>query len=102
MNKKLPKMAMPIVLAAGLVLLSTAVSASTGTEFKASADKFDSWLGGEYGRAGALGASMLGVITGMVMKSFMPVLMGLAFAIGIPLVTGIINTSFTAVLPAML
>lgn len=86
---------------ATFVLLVTAteiVCAATGTEFKKSADKFDGWLNGEYGRMIALGGTGVGAFIGMVSKSFMPVLWGVGAAISVPLICGMINSSFTAVL----
>jgi hypothetical protein len=74
------------------------VCATTGTEFKKSADKFEGWLNGEYGRMIALGGTGVGAFIGMVSKSFMPVLWGVGAAISIPLISGMIKGSFTAVL----
>lgn len=91
-----------LALLLGLLTLSGVAAATTGTEFKASADKFDGWIGGEYGRAAALGGTGIGLFTGMITKSFIPVLWGLGAAIGAPLIIGIINGSFTAVMPAVL
>jgi len=81
-----------------LIMATEIVCASTGTEFKKSADKFEGWLNGEYGRMIALGGTGVGAFIGMVSKSFMPVLWGVGAAISVPLICGMIKSSFTAVL----
>lgn len=91
-----------LAIVVGLLALSGVAAATTGTEFKTSADKFSGWIGGEYGRAAALGGTGIGLFSGMITKSFIPVLWGLGAAIGAPLLIGIINGSFTAVMPAVL
>lgn len=87
-----------LLVLAGLLAVTGTAMAATGTEFKDSADKFDGMLGGQYGRAAALGGTAIGLITAMVTKSFMPVLWGVGAAIGVPIIIGIINGSFTAVI----
>ncbi|MCC7005655.1 MAG: hypothetical protein IT497_03285 [Ottowia sp.] len=87
-----------LLLLTSLMLVVGYANASTGTEFKASADKFWGWISGEYGRMVALGGTGVGAFIGMVSKSFMPVLWGLGAAVALPLVGGIINSGFTAVL----
>ena len=87
-----------LLLLIGLLVVTDAVLATTGKEFKDSAEKFSGMLGGEYGRAAALGGTGLGLISAMVTKSFMPVLWGVGAAIGVPVILGIINGSFAAVI----
>lgn len=87
-----------LLLLVGLLAVAGVAAATTGAEFKNSADKFDGLLGGQFGRAAALGGTGLGLITAMVTKSFMPILWGLGAAIGLPIIIGIINGSFTAVI----
>jgi conjugal transfer pilus assembly protein TraA len=95
MSKKKLKSILTFVFLIGAVEM---VCATTGTEFKKSADKFEGWLNGEYGRMIALGGTGVGAFIGMVSKSFMPVLWGVGAAISIPLISGMIKGSFTAVL----
>lgn len=87
-----------LLLLTSLMLTAGYVSASTGTEFKPSADKFSGWIMGEYGRMIALGSTGVGGLISLGTKQFMPILIGAGVGIALPLVAGLINGSFTAVI----
>lgn len=83
----------------GLGLLAAGIAeASTGTEFQQSGDKLEGWIGGQYGRAAALASTGIGLLYSIGTKQFMPILYGLGGAIALPLVIGVIDSSFSAVM----
>jgi conjugal transfer pilus assembly protein TraA len=98
----LKKMAAPSV---GALLAVSAMSASaattgggnTGAEFQGLYNMINAWLTGYFGKAIALGAFLLGCITGIMGKPIMA-LVGIAFAIVLTVGPGIIDGMFAALI----
>lgn len=87
------------VLFLALVLgTEAAIASTTGAEFQSGSDRVEGWVGGYYGRMVAFGATGLGILFSAITKSFLPALSGLGLALVVPIVTGIIDASFTAVI----
>jgi type IV secretory pathway VirB2 component (pilin) len=83
-----------------LVLLMVVQSAyaSDGTEFEEAAAKFEGWVKGNLGKLAALVAIAVGSVVAAVRKDWSWFFGALVLAIGIGIVVGIVNASFTAVI----
>lgn len=71
-------------------------STSTNTEFDDAADKFESWIKGNLGKAISFVALMFGAAFAAVKKDGTYFVFAIFVAIGIQIIVGIINSSFTA------
>lgn len=89
------------LIALGVIMLAVSdqsFAASTNTEFKAPSTKLNDWALGDYGKAAATLGLMAGVGTAAWTKDFGASLKGAGLALIIPIVGGIINGGFTAVI----
>lgn len=71
-------------------------STSTNTEFDAAASKFEDWIKGNLGKAISFVALMFGAAFAAVKKDGTYFVFAIFVAIGIQIIVGIINSSFTA------
>lgn len=72
--------------------------ASEGTEFAASANKMEQWVRGNLGKTGALICVAVGVFVAAARKDLSWFLYSVVLAIGVGIVVGIVNASFTAII----
>ncbi len=79
-----------------LMMMVSHAYASDGAEFQAAADKFESWIKGNLGKLAAFIALAVGAIVAAVKKDWTWFLGAVVLAIGMGILTGIVNASFTA------
>lgn len=82
----------------GLMMLASGVYASEGTEFEAAVAKWDSWVKGNLGKLAALIAIGVGSIVAAVKKDWSWFFGALVLSMGIGVIVGIVNASFTAII----
>lgn len=87
-----------LTLAVGLLSCELAMAANSATEFDTTSTKFTNWVTGTYGKAAASMALMTGIGVAAFTKDFMMTLKGAGVALVVPIVMGIINGAFTAVI----
>lgn len=80
----------------GLLLVARDALASDGTEFEAAATKFETWVKGNLGKLAALVAVAVGSVVAAVRKEWTWFLGAVVLSLGISVVVGIVNASFTA------
>ncbi len=83
-------------LLAALLLMARDALASDGTEFEAAATKFETWVKGNLGKLAALVAVAVGSVVAAVRKEWTWFLGAVVLSLGISVVVGIVNASFTA------
>ena len=91
---------------AGLILLGllallgfgNAALAADGAEFAAAALKFETWIGGNLGKVAALVALMVGSVVAAFKKDWTWFMGALFLSVGVGIIVGVINASFTAVI----
>ena len=81
-----------------LVIAAQSIYASDGTEFEEATTKFEGWVKGNLGKLAALVAIAIGSIMAAVRKDWTWFFGALVLSIGIGIVVGIVNASFTAVI----
>lgn len=79
-----------------IVMLAQHSYASDGTEFEAAANKFEKWVKGNLGKLAALVAVAVGSVVAAVRKDWSWFFGAIVLAIGVGIVVGIVNASFTA------
>ncbi len=79
-----------------LLLLTREALATDGTEFEEAATKFETWIKGNLGKLAALVAVAVGAVVAAVRKEWTWFLGAIVLSVGISVVVGIINASFTA------
>lgn len=77
---------------------ATTTGAAANKEFDAAAVKFESWIKGNLGKAISFVALMFGAAFAAVKKDGTYFVFAIFVAIGIQIIVGIINTSFTALI----
>ena len=92
-----------VIFAVAMVVLFLAISqiADAGTttdEFSASAGKFEGWIKGNLGKAISFVALIIGAGIAAFKKDGMVLVFSVFIAIGIGIITSIINASFTALI----
>ncbi|MEN9905440.1 MAG: hypothetical protein RLZZ555_2005 [Pseudomonadota bacterium] len=89
-----------VLLVAGLVLglmtLASGAYASDGTEFDAAVAKWDGWVKGNLGKLAALIALGVGSVVAAVRKDWSWFFGAVVLSMGIGVIVGIVNASFTA------
>lgn len=81
-----------------LLLFVVHVQASDGAEFTTSVEKFEDWIKGNLGKLAAYTALAVGSIVAAVKKDWSWFFGALILAMGIGILAGVINASFTAVI----
>lgn len=81
-----------------LLLVWTQAFASDGTEFEAAAAKFESWVKGNLGKLAAMVAIAVGAVVAAVKKDWSWLMGAIVLSIGIGIMVGIVDASFTATL----
>lgn len=87
-----------VVVAAMLYLAVDAEAAKTTDEFSSTSTKFEGWIKGNLGKAIALVALIIGAGVAAVKKDGMALVFALFIAIGIGIIVGVINATFTALI----
>ena len=87
-----------VVLTVALMLMVSGAYANDGTEFQEAVTKWDGWVKGNLGKLGALIALALGIIYAAIKKDWGAFLSAVIISMGVGIILGIINASFTAVL----
>lgn len=82
----------------GLMMVCRHALASDGTEFEEAARKFETWVKGNLGKLAAMVAIAVGSIMAAVKKDWSWFFGAVILALGIGVVVGIVNASFTATL----
>lgn len=82
----------------GLMMLASGAYASDGTEFDAAVTKWDGWVKGNLGKLAALIAIGVGSVVAAVKKDWSWFFGAVVLSMGIGVVVGIVNASFTAVI----
>lgn len=82
----------------GLMMLASSAYASDGTEFDAAVTKWDGWVKGNLGKLAALIAIGVGSIVAAVKKDWSWFFGAVVLSMGIGVIVGIVNASFTAVI----
>lgn len=80
----------------GLMMLASGAYASDGTEFDAAVAKWDGWVKGNLGKLAALIAIGVGSIVAAVKKDWSWFFGAVVLSMGIGVIVGIVNASFTA------
>jgi type IV secretory pathway VirB2 component (pilin) len=81
-----------------LMLAWSSVFGATEDEFQEAASKFEGWVKGSLGKLAAMIAIAVGSILAAVRKDWSWFFGAVVLAIGIGIVVGIVNASFTAVI----
>lgn len=79
-----------------LLMIAQGAYASDGTEFDAAATKFETWVKGNLGKLAAFVAVAVGSVVAAVRKDWSWFFGAVVLAVGVGIVVGIINASFTA------
>ncbi|MBO0501479.1 TrbC/VirB2 family protein [Chromobacterium haemolyticum] len=91
---------MKALMFAGLVLflmmLASHAYASDGAEFQAASDKFQGWVQGNLGKLAAFVALAVGSVVAAVKKDWSWFFGAVVLSIGVGILVGIVNASFTA------
>ena len=82
----------------GLMMLASGAYASDGTEFDAAVTKWDGWVKGNLGKLAALIAIGVGSGVAAVKKAWSWFFGAVVLSMGIGVIVGIVNASFTAVI----
>lgn len=85
-------------IAAAVDIAEATTTGSGNTEFDDAADKFESWIKGNLGKAISFVALMFGAAFAAVKKDGTYFVFAIFVAIGIQIIVGIINSSFTALI----
>ena len=80
----------------GLLMLASGAYASDGTEFESAVTKWDGWVKGNLGKLAALVALGVGSIVAGVKKDWSWFFGAVVLSMGVGVIVGIINASFTA------
>jgi conjugal transfer pilus assembly protein TraA len=80
-----------MVLVMCLAMMANVFAGTTDTEFQQLLNKITSWAGGYAGKALAVVALMVGVMTGMVRTNFLPVVAGIGFALALAFGPGVLT-----------
>lgn len=80
----------------GLMMLASGAYASDGTEFDAAVTKWDGWVKGNLGKLAALIAIGVGSVVAAVKKDWSWFFGAVVLSMGIGVLVGIVNASFTA------
>lgn len=80
----------------GLLMLASGAYASDGTEFDAAVTKWDGWVKGNLGKLAALIAIGVGSVVAAVKKDWSWFFGAVVLSMGIGVIVGIVNASFTA------
>lgn len=81
-----------------LLIYVTHVSAADGTEFADASTKFEGWVKGNLGKLSAFVSLAVGSVVAAVKKDWSWFFGAMVLSIGIGIMVGIINASFTAVI----
>ena len=92
------KALMLVGLILGLMMLASGAYASDGTEFDAAVTKWDGWVKGNLGKLAALIAIGVGSVVAAVKKDWSWFFGAVVLSMGIGVIVGIVNASFTAVI----
>ncbi len=79
-----------------LLLVTRQALATDGEEFEDAAARFETWIRGNLGRLAALVAVAVGAVVAAVRKEWTWFLGAVVLSLGISVVVGIVNASFTA------
>lgn len=82
----------------GLMMMASGAYASDGTEFDAAVTKWDGWVKGNLGKLAALIAIGVGSVVAAVKKDWSWFFGAVVLSMGIGVIVGIVNASFTAVI----
>ena len=82
----------------GLMMWASGAYASDGTEFDAAVTKWDGWVKGNLGKLAALIAIGVGSVVAAVKKDWSWFFGAMVLSMGIGVLVGIVNASFTATL----
>lgn len=80
----------------GLTMLASHAYASDGAEFQAASDKFQGWVQGNLGKLAAFIALTVGSVVAAVKKDWSWFFGAVVLSIGVGILIGIVNASFTA------
>ena len=91
------------ILFCGLVIgvmfaLSSVAHASDGAEFADAAGKFETWVKGSLGKLAAFAALAVGAVVAAVKKDWSWFFGAIVLSMGVGIISGVINASFTAVI----
>ena len=92
------KAALIATMIGALFLMVQQAYASEGTEFQAASDKFQTWIQGNLGKLAAFVALAVGAIVAAVKKDWSWFMGAVVLAVGMGILVGIVNASFTATL----
>lgn len=81
-----------------LMMVASGAYASDGTEFDAAVTKWDGWVKGNLGKLAALIAIGVGAVVAAVKKDWSWFFGAVVLSMGIGVLVGIVNASFTAVI----
>lgn len=87
-----------VVLAVMCLSIDMAEAARTTDEFSGTATKFENWIKGNLGKTIAFVALIIGAGIAAFKKDGMALVFALFIAIGIGIIVGLINATFTAVI----
>lgn len=82
----------------GLMMVASGAYASDGTEFDAAVTKWNGWVKGNLGKLAALIAIGVGAVVAAVKKDWSWFFGAVVLSMGIGVLVGIVNASFTAVI----
>ena len=87
-----------VILAVVCLSIDLAEAANTSDEFSSASSKFEGWIKGNLGKAIAIVGLIIGAGIAAVKKDGMALIFAIFISIGIGIIVGIINASFTAVI----
>jgi len=87
-----------VTLILSLMMLASSAYASDGTEFDAAVTKWDGWVKGNLGKLAALIALGVGAVVAAVKKDWSWFFGAVVLSMGMGVIVGIVNSSFTAVI----
>ena len=98
MGKVMKIVIFALLVAALFVLATHSAHASDGTEFADAVTKWEGWVKGNLGKLAALVAIGVGSVVAAVKKDWSWFFGAVVLAMGIGVLVGIVNASFTAVI----
>lgn len=90
------KALMIVAIIMGLMMIASGAYASDGTEFDAAVTKWEGWVKGNLGKLAALIAIGVGAVVAAVKKDWSWFFGAVVLAMGIGVILGIVDASFTA------
>lgn len=95
-EQQLARYGLIVLTVCAMVFYATHVSAADGVEFADAATQFENWVKGNLGKLAAFVALAVGSVVAAVRKDWSWFFGAVVLSVGISIIAGVINKSFTA------